>query len=157
MNTKYDKLVSRIFWFALPLIIALFTWIILSTMDMTSEIKVARTEGNEREKLQEKIWGMVQTNNNILETKSDKQTNDAEHKLIILKIDLLEKNVNSILSRKFDYSFVPVVDTVAITVEEIAQKIDTACIVLKELKGNVLLGIYKEPNIVWSTESIAQK
>lgn len=149
-DTKYNKLVTRIFWFSLPMVIGLLTWLVIAITNLNTAVAVVKTEGDSRGTLQEDIYNMVGANYTILQSKADQKSNEIEHELIIKKIDFIEKQVNSILIKN-DMVVLPILDTVKTTVVVVAQKVDTLYEDVKTLNEQLILsGIapYKDMAIV---------
>lgn len=101
--TKYDKLVTRIFWFALPLIISLLTYLVITTFVVKEAVTKVATKNEATVELQNKMWELIQKNNEILNKKADQDINEKEHQQIMVKLDKVEEQVTKIYGRKFNY------------------------------------------------------
>lgn len=113
MTNQTEKLITKIFWFSLPFIITFFTWITITIFNTSTTIEVVKQQGVEREKIQEKIWTILQENNQILQSKADEEENKKDHNLILGKIINMENKLdrnyvknNTTYNHKLDSSFV---------------------------------------------------
>ena len=95
-TTKYNKLLEKIFWFMLPLIISLLTYLVVCTFTVQKEVeKVAVSHATDVE-TNKKMWDLILENNKILHSKADQEINEKEHKMILDKLDMLETSVQKI-------------------------------------------------------------
>lgn len=123
-DLKYNKLVTRIFWFALPILIGFFTWIVITLYSVNTKTDIGNTQGMEREKLQEKIWVMLQENNTLLSEKADEKTNVAQHIVLMNEIKELDRKLvkleysNKQMIKSLTYSSYPKYDSVFFTKSE---------------------------------------
>jgi len=101
--TKYDKLVTRIFWFSLPLIISLLTYLVVTTFVVQKEVEKVAVAHEADVAMDGKMWELIQENNKLLNGKADQETNEKEHQLIMVKLDKVEEQVTKIYGRKFNY------------------------------------------------------
>lgn len=99
-NAKYDKLVTRIFWFALPLIISLLTFLVVNTFSVKEEVAKVSVKEEASYQTQEKMWALVQENNKILNLKADEKSNEEAHHRLMVKLDNVEYKVSTIYSQK---------------------------------------------------------
>ena len=83
---------SKILWFVIPFLITFFTWQVVSIYNIDANIKVIQNDGNNREKLQEKIY----TN---LNNKLDVEIYEVRHNEVIKDIDQLKVKVDKIGNR----------------------------------------------------------
>lgn len=122
--SKYDKLVQRIFWFSLPLIIALLSYLVITMFIVQVEVAKITTSNTAVVENTSKMWELVAENNSILhskasddEVKENRMQNEKEHKAICDKLDMLEsqvKNINKKLGILIVVYTPPVADTVYI-------------------------------------------
>jgi hypothetical protein len=103
-ESKYNKLVTRIFWFTLPLIISLLTFLVVNTFTLKTEIGKITTSQQASNQTENRMWEMVQQNNIILSTKADESENRKDHLFIIEKMDNMDKKMDYITGRK-DYTY----------------------------------------------------
>jgi hypothetical protein len=148
-ETKYNKLVWAIFWFVLPLLVGLLTFLVVTTYSVKETLSVANEKVKADSELQEKMWGMIQANNIILSTKADQQSNEVEHKEIMGQIKDIDLKLDNINREMINYGYIPKIDTVCIMVNKMTQKVDTACSILSKMEENtIMFGFYKESSIV---------
>ncbi len=102
-ETKYNKLIEKIFWFCLPLIIGLLTYLVVNTFDVAKKVETVATRNEGVMALQEKMWAMIQENNRILTLKADQKENSDQHEIIMDKMDRLEINVDKLNSKIHAY------------------------------------------------------
>ena len=102
-QNKYDALIQKIFWFSLPLIISLLTFLVINTFTVKSAVDVVATKSDERAALQEKMWAMIQTNNSMLQNKLDVNEYLIKHKELENKIDVLQLKVDKIYNKQGKY------------------------------------------------------
>lgn len=103
-DLKYNKLVTRIFWFALPLVITLLTYLVVSSYARKEVDSIVSTKVENISNIQEKIWELVQENNKVLMSKADQETNEREHRAILTKVEQIDLRVNSIWKNEKYYS-----------------------------------------------------
>lgn len=101
--TKYDRLTSKIFWFALPLMIAFFTWVTVMIYQNNTSVRVIEQQTTANAKLQDKMWSKIDENNSILLKKADADINEKEHQLILTKLNSVENTIDKIYGRKSNY------------------------------------------------------
>lgn len=102
-ETKYNKLVQKIFWFSLPLIISLLTYLVINTFEVAKKVETVATKNESVMALQEKMWSLIQENNHLLTSKADEQSNTDQHMIIMKKMDNLEINVDKINTKLHIY------------------------------------------------------
>lgn len=85
-ETKYDKLVTRIFWFTLPLVIGLLTWLVIQTYELKENVSKDSQKIDNIVNIQEKMWNLIQENNKILGTKADKDENTKDHEYFMIQL-----------------------------------------------------------------------
>ena len=102
-EVKYNKLVTRIFWFALPLVIGLLTWLVVNTFAVKEQTAVIAERNNATLQMQEKIYKMASDNNRILLEKADKIENENAHHVMFQKLDELNGKVDIITRRQIKY------------------------------------------------------
>ena len=98
-EVKYRKLVSRIFWFSLPLIISLLTFLVVNIFTIKESVTKESTRTEASSQLQEKMWVMIQENNKILNTKADEQENKKDHQFLMEQLVTLNNKVDHIKNR----------------------------------------------------------
>ena len=104
-DSKYNILIQKIFWFALPLIISLLTFLVVNTYFVKEEVAKVAVKNETVVNLQEKMWIMIQENNNILKEKADKLENEEAHRIMFQKLDILQNKVDKIYTmNKINYS-----------------------------------------------------
>jgi small-conductance mechanosensitive channel len=114
--SKYDKLVQRIFWFSLPLIIALLSYLVITMFIVQVDVAKISTSNTAVVENTAKMWELVNENNSILHFKADQESNEREHKAICDKLDAVEASIQKV-SRMVGilvYTPEPVIDTVYI-------------------------------------------
>lgn len=114
-ETKYNKLITRIFWFSLPLIISLLTFLVVNTFVVKSAVEVVATKSDERAALQEKMWNMIQLNNTMLANKLDVNEYLEKHKELEIKVDKIQNKVDKIYNNDRRYSNVIKKDSIFFT------------------------------------------
>ena len=102
-DLKYNKLVTKIFWFALPLVIGLLTFLVANTYFVKEEVAKVVVKNEAVVELQNKMWVVLQDNNKMLQNKADKQENMDAHKIMFMKLDLLQQKVDKIYIKDVRY------------------------------------------------------
>jgi hypothetical protein len=81
---------EKLMLWALPLIIGLLTWIVVTSYENKSAIKVMEVQEVNQDKMLEKMWVKIQENNVILYSKADQVQNETDHNMIMIKLDEME-------------------------------------------------------------------
>jgi hypothetical protein len=164
-DSRYNKLVARIFWFTLPLIISLLTFLVVNVFKVEREVSNVVIKNQSGIELQEKIWSMLQENNGLLKTKADEEANDRAHAYLMTQLNNVENKVDKIYNRKFDYGFVPKIDTSLDMLAKNNNKLDTIIDCASNMK-NILetkltyqwpMVPFKEPAIVQNIDLAINK
>lgn len=87
---------TKLIWIGVPLFISLMIWLVsmsYSTQEKLSNIEVKNVELSN---MQEKIYDKVEANYVVLQSKVDQLENKQEHGNIIVRLDVVEKQLNKI-------------------------------------------------------------
>lgn len=123
-DVKYNRLVTKIFWFVLPIMIGFFTWIVITLYSVNTKADVSYASDSERYALQEKMWVMLQENNKMLAGKADETTNVAQHNILMSEIKALDskmivmEHTNKQLLKSLAYTNYPMYDSAFFTKSE---------------------------------------
>jgi hypothetical protein len=104
-ETKYNQLVSKIFWFTLPLMISLLTYLVVESFAIKESMTRIATSHESDMEMDAKMWSLIQENNTILHSKADAESNEKEHYLIINKLDRLENSVDKVY-KQYSFSYI---------------------------------------------------
>lgn len=131
-DTKYNKLVSTIFWFSLPLFLGFMTWVVIFLQGLSTRVEVINTKADEREILQADTREMIKENNITLKSKADQDINAQQHAALMGELE----EVNSKVTRLYyDHALslnIPHNDSVAQVTFAIKEKMDTAVAILQK-------------------------
>ena len=104
-ETRYNALVKKIFWFSLPLVIGLLTFLVVNTYYVKEEVAKVAVKNEAAIDMQNKMWELLQVNNTILNSKADQAWNEESHKEIIKKLEKIESDVGRLyVLTKQEYS-----------------------------------------------------
>lgn len=107
-DQRYSKLVQRIFWFTLPLVISLQVFLVVNTYYVKEAVAKVAVKNEAAVDVQNKMWDLVKENNKILSTKADDQENKTDHQHLKDQLDIINDKLSKISSHvKYNYSYIP--------------------------------------------------
>ena len=136
MATQLQTYKDKLFWFIVPLIITFFTWLVISISSINANISSIQTDNlktnetldktwtmvqdhyNNTDIRGEKMWAMIQENNEILSKKADDGENKKDHMQLKNQLEIITRKVdriylmNSYSSNKVGLVYTPIkIDT----------------------------------------------
>lgn len=101
--TKYSKLVEKLIWLTIPLMISLLTYLVVSTFTVKEEVAKVAVAHQSDVAMDGKMWELVNENNKILHSKADQESNEKEHQMLLNKLDRLEVIVDKVYRQRRVY------------------------------------------------------
>lgn len=114
MTTQLQNYKDKLFWFIVPLIITFFTWLVISISSMNANISSIKTDNiktnetldktwtmvqdhyNMSGNREEKMWELIQENNEILSKKADDSENKKDHNQLKNQLEIITRKVDRI-------------------------------------------------------------
>ena len=92
-NKRYDALIEKIVWLAIPILISFFSWLVFMTFQTQTMIKVLEGDGHTRSAMQDRMWNKLEENNKLLLTKAGEKENTDQHKEMLNQIEGIKKQI----------------------------------------------------------------
>ncbi len=92
-NKRYDALIEKIVWLAIPILISFFSWLVFMTFQTQTMIKVLESDGHTRSAMQDRMWNKLEENNKLLLTKAGEKENTDQHKEMLNQIEGIKKQI----------------------------------------------------------------
>lgn len=127
---------KKIIWTFVSIFVAVGGWILITLFNLNASIAIIKSDGDNRLRLQEKMWSKIEENNKLLATKADENENQKAHLALMEQLIQLGAKVDR-SGYRTRTSLVPRVDTLRKDILLTSVKLDTLKKILTKESGEV--------------------